>query len=105
MREFTGPTFERRDANDQVFQASVGALAIAASFAVSATPAAAGWHGHGYGYGIGAGLLGAAIIGGAIAASQPTYAAPVYGGCELRRRPVYNRFGEVIGLRRIRVCY
>ncbi|MDB5533765.1 MAG: hypothetical protein JWO28_2080, partial [Hyphomicrobiales bacterium] len=29
--------------------ASIGALAIAASFAVTATPAAAGWHGHGYG--------------------------------------------------------
>jgi len=43
--------------------ASVGALAIAASFAVSATPAAAGWHGHGYGYGIGAGLLGIARAG------------------------------------------
>ncbi|MDB5553551.1 MAG: hypothetical protein JWL86_3535 [Rhizobium sp.] len=88
--------------------ASIGALAIAASFAVSATPAAAGWHGHGYGYGggIAAGLLGAAIVGGAIASSQPTYAAPVYGGCELRRRPIVNRFGEVVGYRRpVRVCY
>jgi hypothetical protein len=88
--------------------ASIGALAIAASFAVSATPAAAGWHGHGYGYGGGlaAGLLGAAIVGGAIASSQPTSAAPLYdGGCELQRRPVYNRFGDVIGFRRIRVCY
>jgi hypothetical protein len=86
--------------------ASIGALAIAASFAVSATPAAAGWHGHGYGGGLAVGLLGAAIVGGAIVASQPTYAAPVYGGgCELQRRPVYNRFGDVIGFRRIRVCY
>ena len=86
--------------------ASIGALAIAASFAVTATPAAAGWHGHGHGFGYGGGLavglLGAAVIGGAIAASQPSYA---YGGCELRRRPVYNRFGDVIGFRRIRVCY
>lgn len=86
--------------------ASIGALAIVASFAVSATPAAAGWHGHrGVGAGLAVGLLGAAIVGGAIAASQPTYAAPVYGGCELRRRPVYNRFGDVIGFRRIRVCF
>ncbi|MDF2115701.1 hypothetical protein PY365_08980 [Roseiarcaceae bacterium H3SJ34-1] len=86
--------------------ASVGALAIAASFAVTATPAAAGWHGHhGYGGGLAVGLLGAAIVGGAIAASQPAYAAPVYGGCELRRQPVYNRFGDVIGFRRVRVCF
>jgi hypothetical protein len=85
--------------------ASVGALAIAASFAVTATPAAAGWHGHGYGGGLAVGLLGAAIVGGAIAASQPSYAAPIYGGCELRRQPVYNGFGDVIGFRRVRVCY
>jgi hypothetical protein len=86
--------------------ASIGALAIAASFAATATPAAAGWHGHhGYGGGLAVGLLGAAIVGGAIAASQPTYAAPVYGGCELRRQPVYNRFGDVIGFRRVRVCF
>jgi hypothetical protein len=83
--------------------ASVGALAIAASFAATATPAAAGWHGHhGFGGGLGVGLLGAAIVGGAIAASQPSYA---YGGCELRRQPVYNRFGDVIGFRRVRVCF
>jgi len=84
--------------------ASVGALAIAATFAVSATPAAAGWHGHGYGGGLAAGLLGAAIVGTAIAASQPAYATPVYCGCHVRhvvRKPVYNRFGQVVGFRRI----
>jgi hypothetical protein len=85
--------------------ASIGALAIAASFAVSATPAAAGWHGHGFGGGLGVGLLGAAIVGSAIA-SQPTYyATPVYCGCRhvrhVVRKPVYNRYGNVVGFRRI----
>ena len=84
---------------------SVGALAIAASFAVSATPAAAGWHGHGYGGGLAVGLLGAVIVGSAIA-SQPTYyAAPVYCGCRghrhVVRKPVHNRHGRVVGFRRI----
>jgi hypothetical protein len=83
--------------------ASVGALAIAATFAVSATPAAAGWHGHGGG--LAAGLLGAAIVGTAIAASQPAYATPVYCGCRghrhVVRKPVYNRYGQVVGFRRI----
>jgi hypothetical protein len=83
--------------------ASIGAMAIAATFAVTATPAAAGWHG-GYGGGLAAGLLGAAIVGSAIA-SQPTYyATPVYCGCHVRhivRKPVYNRFGQVVGFRRI----
>ncbi|MDH7797381.1 MULTISPECIES: hypothetical protein [unclassified Beijerinckia] len=90
--------------------ATTGALALAATFALSSTPASAGWkhHGYGYGGGLAVGLLGAAIVGGAIAASQPAYAAPAYGygGCELRQRPIYNSWGEVVGYRRpVRVCY
>ncbi|MBN9081167.1 MAG: hypothetical protein J0I16_06680 [Rhizobiales bacterium] len=81
---------------------------MAATFAAS-TPASAGWkHHHGYGGGLAVGLLGAAIVGGAIAASQPAYAAPAYGygGCEIRQRPIYNAWGDVVGYRRpVRVCY
>jgi hypothetical protein len=87
--------------------ASIGALAIAASFAVSATPAAAGWHGHGYGYGGGlaVGLLGAAIVGSAIA-SQPTYyATPVYCGCRHVHRRVIHRHSAFVGHRRVRIAY
>jgi hypothetical protein len=89
--------------------ATIGAVALAATFAVSSTPASAGWHGHrgaGIGLGIGAGLLGAAIVGSAIASSRPAYAAPVYGGgCEIQRRPIRNGWGEVVGFRPVRVCY
>ncbi|MDH7795569.1 MULTISPECIES: hypothetical protein [unclassified Beijerinckia] len=89
----------------KTFAATVGALALAATFAVSSTPASAGWKHHGYGGGLAVGLLGAAIVGGAIAAAQPAYAAPAYD-CELRQRPIYNSWGEVIGYRRpVRVCY
>ncbi|MDT2021674.1 hypothetical protein [Methylocella sp. CPCC 101449] len=86
--------------------ATAGALALAATFAVSSTPASAGWkHHHGYGGGLAVGLLGAALVGGAIAASQPAYAAPAYD-CEIRQRPIYNAWGDVIGYRRpVRVCY
>ncbi|HEV2575236.1 hypothetical protein [Methylocella sp. CPCC 101449] len=85
--------------------ATAGALALAATFAAS-TPASAGWkHHHGYGGGLAVGLLGAAIVGGAIAASQQ----PAYGyggGCEIRQRPIYNAWGDVVGYRRpVRVCY
>ena len=86
--------------------ASLGALVVAASLAATSAPAAAkGWHGHGYGGGLAVGLLGAAIIGGAFAASQPSYAEPVYGGCEIRRLPIRNGWGQVVGFRRVRVCY
>jgi hypothetical protein len=89
--------------------ATIGAIAFAAAFAASSAPASAGWHGNrGLGIGLGVGLLGAAIVGGAIASSQPTYAAPAYGyggGCEIQRRPIRNGWGEVVGFRPVRVCY
>ncbi|HEV2570393.1 MAG TPA: hypothetical protein VGU72_01560 [Beijerinckiaceae bacterium] len=90
----------------KTFTATLGALALAATFAVSSTPASAGWKHHHHG-GLAVGLLGAAIVGGAIAASQSSYAAPAYGyGCELRQRPIYNAWGDVVGYRRpVRVCY
>ena len=46
-----------------------------------------------------------ALALGALAATSPSYAAPVYGGCTIERRPVTNAWGDVIGFRRIRVCY
>ena len=87
--------------------ASAGALALAATFTFSSTPASAGWkHHHHFGGGLAVGLLGAAIVGGAIAASQPAYGYGYGGGCEIRQRPIYNAWGEVVGYRRpVRVCY
>ena len=85
--------------------ASLAALTLGMTVLTSATPASAR----------GGGLLAAGIIGGlalgAIAAGSahaaPGYYAPqrVYGGeCWMERRAVHNRWGDVVGYRRIRVC-
>jgi hypothetical protein len=61
----------------------------------------------GVGVGLAAGLLGGAIVGGAIAASRP---APVYvaeppppGPCYWQRQRYWDGYGWVI--RPVRVCY
>jgi hypothetical protein len=58
------------------------------------------------GHGIGLGVIGALAVGGLLAASAaPSYAVPVYEDdtpfrrCDMVER--YNRFGEVIGFRRV----
>ena len=80
--------------------ATVAALTLGAVVAVSATPASAGWHHHGGGAFFG-GLAAAALVGGVIAAnSGPAY----YGECYISRQPVTNRWGDVVGYRRVRVC-
>jgi hypothetical protein len=78
----------------------VAAATIGATFA--SAPATAGWRGHHGGYGGGAaaaGVLGVLALG-AIAAS----AASAPSQCWIERRAVTNRFGDVVGYRRIRVC-
>jgi hypothetical protein len=87
--------------------ALVGAAAIAGTLAVSASDANAQWrrHGWGWGPGIAAGIIGGAIITGAILASRPRgyvvydgYAQPVqYAGCYWAAQPVYDRYGRVVG--------
>ena len=72
--------------------------------ALAATPASAQ---RGVGVGIAAGLLGGAIIGGAIASSRPAYAAPapVYveePACRLVRERFWDGYGW--RMRRIEVC-
>ena len=56
--------------------ASLVALTLGATVAVSATPASAGWHHHGGGAFFG-GLAAAALVGGVIAANS----GPAYGDC------------------------
>ena len=78
--------------------ATVAAIALAATLAASTTPAEAR-------YGRNAAAFGAFAIGalalGAIAANS----APVYEpACHIERQAVTNRWGDVIGFRRIRVC-
>ena len=81
--------------------ATIAALTIAGTIAVSAGTAEAkfGRKGALLG-GIAAGLVGAAILGSAAHA----HGGPVYGDCWTEKRPVYNRWGDFRGYRYIRVC-
>jgi hypothetical protein len=74
---------------------AVAALTVAGSVATTTTKAEA--HGFHHGWGFGGALLGAAIVGSAIAASQP---APYYRSCLVRQ---YDAFGRYIGT--ANVCY
>ncbi|WP_316166206.1 MULTISPECIES: hypothetical protein [unclassified Bradyrhizobium] len=78
------------------------ALAVTGSIAATSTPAAAnGFHHHHWGWGVGAGLVGAAVVGSAIAASNDGY---YYGGGYRYCRwvPQYNVYGQYVG--RVRAC-
>jgi hypothetical protein len=86
--------------------ALTAAAAIAATLAMSATDASAQWRrGWGWGPGLAAGIIGGAIITGAILASRPRgyvvyegYGQPVYGpGCYWASQPVYDRAGRMVG--------
>jgi hypothetical protein len=93
--------------------ALVGAAAIAGTLAVTVSDAAAQYRRHyyyrgggwGWGPGIAAGIIGGAIIGGAILASRPRgyvvyegYGQPVqYAGCYWASQPVYDPYGRVVG--------
>jgi len=76
---------------------AVAAIAATGSVASTVTPAEA--HGFHPGWGIGAGLVGAAVVGSAIAASNPYYYG--YHRCGFVRQ--YDAFGNYIGT--IRTCY
>ena len=74
---------------------AVAALTVAGSVATTTTKAEA--HGFHHGWGFGGALLGAAIVGSAIAASEP---APYYRSCLVRQ---YDAFGRYIGS--VNNCY
>ncbi len=79
---------------------AAGALALAGALAASAVPAEArGGRGAAWAAGgLAAGLLGAAVV-------SHSYAAPVYArSCWREKRPVFNRYGDIVGYRSIRVC-
>jgi BA14K-like protein len=93
----------------------LGAATIVVMVAAPATDASAWWQrGWGWGPGIAAGVVGGAVIAGAIIASRPPgyvvyggYAAPVYApGCYWASRPVYDGAGRVVGYtgRPVQVC-
>ena len=80
--------------------AAFAALAAGTLIAASASPAAAKWKPRHY-------WAGAAVISaGAVYGHAHTgwrYAEPAYR-CWSEHRPVYNRFGEEVGTRRVRTC-
>jgi hypothetical protein len=79
---------------------AVAALAVTGSVASTTTPAEA--HGFHHGWGLGAGLVGAAIVGTAIAASNPyPYYYDGYHRCGWVRR--FDAYGRYIGT--FRSCY
>ena len=95
----------------KTFAAFVAVATIAGAL-VTAMPTAQAQHRHhhhgGGGAGLAAGLIGGAIIGGAIAASRPAYAvpAPVYVDEYPACRMVRERFWDGYGWRhrRVEIC-
>ena len=87
----------------KTFAAFVAVATIAGSLV--ATPASAQ---RGVAAGVAAGLLGCAIIGGAIASSRPAYAAPApvyvddYPACRLVRERFWDGYGWRV--RNVQVC-
>jgi len=94
----------------RLLTAVAAGVVSAAILAATPTTADAGWRGGGWGWGpgIAAGLVGGAIIGGAIANSRyyappPGYAYyPAAGpvpapGCYWTRIPIYDPAGNVVG--------
>ena len=88
--------------------AGIAALTLGAAITASVSPASAGGWGHGHGGGlVAAGIFGGLALGAMAAASaNQSYAPrPVYAdSCWMERRAVTNRFGDIVGYRRIRVC-
>ena len=81
--------------------ATVAALSVAATLALSAAPAEAKFGRKGAFFG----GLAAAVVGGAlIAGTSRSHARPVYSDCWTEKRPRYNRWGDFRGYRYIRVC-
>jgi hypothetical protein len=95
---------------------SLLALAAVATLAVSMASPAYAWRG-GWGPGIGLGILGGAIIGGAIASQNPYYYGPgyapgyyygpgydggPYGPCYVQRQRFWD--GYAWRVRNVRVC-
>ncbi len=101
---------------NKTLAAVLAAATIAVTLAAGTTDASARWRGRGWGFGPGlaAGIVGGAIIGGALAASRPHgyvvypgYAQPVYGpDCYWASQPLTDQWGRVVGYsgRPVQVC-
>ena len=81
--------------------ATIAALSVAATIALSVAPAEAKFGRNGAFFGaMAAGLVGAAIVGSAARSHYRTG----YGDCWTEKRPRYNSWGDFRGYRYIRVC-
>ena len=95
------------DTKKKTLASLLAAATIALTLTATATDVSAQWRrrGWGWGPGVAAGVIGGAVIAGAIIASRPQgyvvypgYAQPVYGpGCYWASRPVYDVVGRVVG--------
>jgi len=96
---------------------AITALALGATVAATATPAAADWRGYhhrGNGGAIAAGVIGGLALGALAAGSARSYYAPAYGApayvgagygdCYLQDQPAYDRWGRFRGYRQVTVC-
>jgi hypothetical protein len=82
---------------------SAAVLTVGVAFAASADPAEARWGRRAFVGGAALGILGAAAA--AHAYHAPRYGYVVEGGeCWRERRAVYNRYGDFVGYRNIRIC-
>ena len=95
------------DTKKKTLASLLAAATIALTLTATATDVSAQWRrrGWGWGPGVAAGVLGGAVIAGAIIASRPQgyvvypgYAQPVYGpGCYWASQPVYDVAGRFVG--------
>jgi hypothetical protein len=95
------------DTKKKTLASLLAAATIALTLTATATDVSAQWRrrGWGWGPGVAAGVIGGAVIAGAIIASRPPgyvvypgYAQPVYGpGCYWASQPVYDVAGRVVG--------
>lgn len=86
-------------ASKKILTVALAALTLAtASIAASGSAQAGGWHHHHGGYGWGLGGLAAGLVIGSAIATRPVYVEP---SVSCYRVPRVNRFGEVIGSRRV----
>lgn len=91
--------------------AGIAALTLGTATLTTSTPAAAWWR-YGWGAPVAAGVIGGLAAGAIIAgAARPYGYGPAYAygpgpgpyPC-IRRRPIYDGYGNFVGYRPVRVC-
>lgn len=87
--------------------AGLAALALAGTMAMTTTEASAGWRHRHHGGAIAAGIVGGMALG-ALVASRPAYAEPVYveaaPACYKVRKQVWSDYHGGYVVRRVTVC-